>query len=113
MSDEIKQPLAAALNYAHLLRDLHALFLKGKEDGEEAESVRDQMDAPWYAMTTEERERMRGLSRDLYALAEGGPPRVAMNAPELEIWKKELDDRKVRYLQGDIDAWLILLRKPR
>ena len=62
-----------ALAYARLLIEMHRLIGEGKGDGEEAEALAERMDAPWYAMTTQEQTRMRGLSADLHALRGGGP----------------------------------------
>jgi hypothetical protein len=101
------------LESARLLRQLHALFVQGIVEGDDAESIRDCMDAPWYAMTPQEQERVGGLSEDLYALAEAGPPCVPMNNRELEAWKHELAEYKQRYLLGDFDGWLAFWRKPR
>lgn len=101
------------MEYARYLRALHALDIQGNHDSEEADAVRDQMDTPWYVMTAEEQERMGGLSEDLYALAEGGPLCIAMSEQQVQAWKKELEECKNRYLQGDIDAWLAFWRQPR
>jgi hypothetical protein len=103
----------AALEYARSLRRLHELDLQGKNDSKEADTIRDEMDAPWYAMTSQEQERMGGLSEDLYALAEGGPPQIAMDDSKIQAWKKVAEECKDRYLRGDIDAWLKFWRKPR
>ena len=92
---------------------LHALDVRGMHNSEEADAIREQMDAPWYAMTSHEQERMGGLSEDLYGIAEGGPPCVEMTDHELNNWKKELEECKARYLLGDIDLWLAFWRKPR
>ena len=54
---------AAALEYARLLLRLHELFCQGKEEGEEPDAIRDQMEAPWYRMTPSEQERMRACPR--------------------------------------------------
>ena len=54
--------------YERLLIELHRLIADGKGDDDEAEAVRDQMDAPWYRLSTEEDDRMSGLSADLYML---------------------------------------------
>lgn len=107
------QDLTPVLEYARHLVALHKLDMQGKNESAEADSVRDEMDAPWYAMTTQEQERMGGLSADLYALAEGGPPSVAMNEQQIKTWKTEAEDCKKQYLNGDIDAWLAFCRKPR
>ena len=113
MNNSAAKSTTAVLESAQLLRQLHALFVQGIDEGVDAESIRDRMEAPWYAMTSQEQERMGGLSEDLYALAEGGPPRVAMSEPQVETWKKELEECKNRYAQGDIDVWLAFWRKPR
>jgi hypothetical protein len=101
------------LKYARCLRELHALDQLGRHDSEEADAIRDEMDEPWYAMTAQERERMGGLSEDLYALNKGGPPQIAMNFSEIQAWKAEAESRKIQYFQGDIDGWLRFWRKPR
>ena len=101
------------LEYARHLRALHELDLQGKHNSDEADVIRDQMDAPWYAMTSQEHERMGGLSEDLYALAEGGPPCIAMSEQQIQAWKKDLEECKERYLKGEIDGWLAFLRKSR
>ena len=113
MNDLAPSKRSPVLEYARHLRALHALDLQGKHISEEADAIRDQMDAPWDAMTSEEQERMRWLSEDLYVLTEGGPPSVTMTDQEIHTWKKELDERKSRYQAGDIDGWLAFLRKPR
>jgi Spy/CpxP family protein refolding chaperone len=56
--------------FESLLRRLHALIAAGQGDSDEADALRDEMDAPWYAMTEEARERMGELSARLYR--EGG-----------------------------------------
>ncbi|MBI3821472.1 MAG: hypothetical protein HY289_02205 [Planctomycetes bacterium] len=113
MNVAAKPPNPAFMRSARLLLDLHRLFVQAMENSPEADSIRDQMDEPWYAMTTDEQERVGGFSEDLYAVAEGGPPCVTMSEPELYAWKKELDERRTRYQAGDVDGWLAFLRKPR
>src|ERR1017187_4762669 len=85
------------LESARLLRDLHALFAHSKEESEEADAIREQMEGPWYAMTPQERELMRGLSADLYSVVDGGPPRVAMSSPELQTWQIEARELKAQF----------------
>lgn len=58
---------AAYAEYERLLRELHALYLRGADDGSMADEIRERMDDPWYAMTDEERELTGRLSMDLYA----------------------------------------------
>lgn len=56
------------VTYERLLIELHDLIAEGKGNDDEAEVVRDQMDAPWYKLSPEEDDRMSGLSADLYML---------------------------------------------
>ena len=113
MSDKPNTPSQAVLESARLLRELHLLFLQGKDQSKEADAIRDDMESPWYGMTPDEQERIGGLSEDLYALADNGPRFVAMSEQQIQAWKKELEDWKNRYLQGDIDGWLAFWRRPR
>lgn len=62
---------AAREQFVLLLRQLHTLFVAGQNDGDEADAIREQMEAPWYAMTEAERDEIRTLSKQLYA--EAGP----------------------------------------
>ncbi|HKI35140.1 MAG TPA: hypothetical protein VKA46_25005 [Gemmataceae bacterium] len=55
------------VEYVRLLRQLHRLIAEGN-DGDEGDALRDDMDAPWYALSEEEIARIRGLSADLYTL---------------------------------------------
>jgi tetratricopeptide (TPR) repeat protein len=45
----------------------------GHGDSDEADAVREQMEAPWQAMTDDERTRLRGLSADLYSVGRERP----------------------------------------
>jgi tetratricopeptide (TPR) repeat protein len=100
------------LMYARLLRDVHALIAQEKGDTDEAEALADRMDAPWYAMSPKEQERMRGLSADLYALREGGTKRVVMSAEQLQEWQREAREAYARHDTGDVDGTLAFLRRP-
>lgn len=54
-----ERPSEAYLVYAALTAVLDELIYAGKGDGPEAERIRDNMDAPWFAMTAEEQELFR------------------------------------------------------
>ncbi len=56
--------------FVGLLRRLHFLMAGGKGNTDEADAVRDEMDDPWYDMSTVEQERSRRLSADLYTLGQ-------------------------------------------
>lgn len=65
------RPLTMSPNYLATvrgLRELHHLTAAGRLDSPEADAVRDATDAPWEALTDEEKERISGLSEDLYSI---------------------------------------------
>jgi hypothetical protein len=95
--------------YARLLLLVHDLIANGQGDGPEADAVRDQMDAPWYAMTEAEQERVGGLSEDLHALAEHNPRSLKMSPEERGNWGQEFG---AAWEAGDWDRALMLLRRP-
>jgi tetratricopeptide (TPR) repeat protein len=94
--------------YSHYLLRVHDLISQAKGDSEEAEAIADEMDAPWHALSQQEQERMRGLSVDLYSMAEGGPKTTDMSPEERanygSRWKKA-------YAERDWDTALALLRQ--
>jgi hypothetical protein len=98
--------------YARLLREMHRLVGEGKGDSDEAELVADAMEAPWYAMTSQEQTRMRGLATDLNALKEGCPKRVEMNPQELGHWQSLAKKIFIGGEVGDVDTALNFLRQP-
>jgi hypothetical protein len=61
--------------YVRLLKALHRRIAEDKDD-DEADALRDEMDAPWYSLSEEEIERVDGLAADLYTLEEApaAPP---------------------------------------
>src|SRR5262249_25251866 len=78
----------------------------------EADALRDEMDAPWYAMSEAERRRVGGLSEDLYSLAEGGAKQVAMTREERQRWAEEAKAALSALQRGDYDTPLSFLRRP-
>lgn len=67
---------------AQLLQELHHLIAAGQDDSNEAEALRAEMDALWYAMDEAERDRFGGLSEDLYIQA-------TRSAEELARWTEQ------------------------
>lgn len=55
-----------------LLRRLHALIAAGAGNSGEADALRDEMEAPWHALTDGGRARTRELSARLYREGAGG-----------------------------------------
>lgn len=89
-----------------LLHRLHALFLEGKQESEEADSIRDDADQPWYQMTGAERERLGALSADLYTISD--PLRVPSASPDLARWHQRYEDG---VLKEDWEGLLALIRE--
>ncbi len=52
------------------LRELHALTLAGFDESPEADAVRDSLEGPWYDLSEIERQRLKGLSADLYSISD-------------------------------------------
>src|SRR6266851_2263544 len=98
---------------AQLLQELHRLIAARQDDGDEAEAIRAKMDQLWHAMTEAERDRIGGLSEDLYILAEGGAKQVAMSAEEMAHWSEQATTGLAHMFAGrDVDAALKFLRRP-
>ena len=63
------------LAMVHGVRELHRLAVDGNDESPEADAIRDATDKPWVALSEAERNRVRGLSEDLYSLIEPTPER--------------------------------------
>ncbi|WP_425614604.1 tetratricopeptide repeat protein [Anatilimnocola sp. NA78] len=73
---------AAFQKSVELLLQLHRLTLAGQDETEAADALRDQMETPWYAMTTKDQIRVDALSADLYSIRkEETPLRSTSSAP--------------------------------
>jgi tetratricopeptide (TPR) repeat protein len=105
-------PLPPTIAYAKLLIDMHRLVCEAKGDSEEAEALAERMDAPWYAMSGPEQERMRGLAADLNALREDGPKRVDMSPEQVAQWQRAAKEAYLSGEGGDIGTLLAFLRQP-
>jgi tetratricopeptide (TPR) repeat protein len=55
---------------ARLMLRLHELMVAGKDESEDGQQVRDEMDYPWYQLSQEEQDVIGGLSADLYTIGE-------------------------------------------
>ncbi len=94
------------VQYERLLDDLSRLMAEGKGDTGEADAVRDEMDAPWYKLSQDETDRLRGVSADLYMLQNDEVYEPYEGTPE-EL-RSRLNDAWDR---GQYEAVLALLRK--
>lgn len=101
-----------ASEYARLLVKLHELDPNGKVESPEQDSVCAQMDRPWVQMSGPDRKRMKGLSSDLYALADGRRG-VEMSQSDRKQWGKEANDVLPSiFAGGNVDPVLHFLRQP-
>lgn len=64
---------AAFVESMRLLLELHRLFVEHRDESPEADALREAMDAPWYAMTEDEQQRIRQLSAELYDIGDRTP----------------------------------------
>jgi tetratricopeptide (TPR) repeat protein len=89
------------------VRELHQLSVAGKEDSSDADAIRDVTDHPWEALSEVERNRVRNLSEDLYALVEPPPAARPMN-PQAQAKLTEIVEARQR---GEWDRALDLVRR--
>ena len=77
-------------NSVALMMQLHLLMRDGKSETDEADAIRDQLDAPWKHLTEQEADRIRNLSADLASLESDSP----FHHPERGgITRTEIGDR--------------------
>jgi tetratricopeptide (TPR) repeat protein len=91
--------------YVRGLLRLHQLDVDERSESDEAEAVRDSLEAPWSLMSTSERERIKGLSADLYGISD---PATTV-APTNESQRAILEAMEARKL-GNWDESLGLIR---
>jgi tetratricopeptide (TPR) repeat protein len=99
---------AAVRLYEKLVVRLHRELRHGGVDSADADAVRDEMDAPWAQLSTEERSALDLLSEDLYEVA--GKRRVVPLADE-DTSGSVLHGAKMSLQRRDYRRTLELLRK--
>jgi hypothetical protein len=104
----VEQPKAAAQEYARLLVKMHELDPLGENESPELDALCEQLATYWSAMSGAEQNRVRELSKDLYALAEGRQG-VSMLPEQRRQWSLR---GQTALLSGDVDAHLEHLRQP-
>jgi hypothetical protein len=97
---------------ARLLLKLHRLIADRQGDSDQADLLRDEMDPLWDEMDERERDRIRGLSADLHALREGGPPQLRMDREAVRAWRAQALAGYQQAQSGNVDEWLVFLRRP-
>ena len=89
-----------------LLR-LHALSEAGEDESPAADAVRESLEYPWYALSEVEKERINGLSEDLYSISENSDQSLPMN-PQAQ---RNLLEAENACRAGEWDRALALLRR--
>ena len=105
-----RRPFPTTPAYLQSLRGLHrlhALTLAGQSQSPEADAVRDSLDGPWYALSEAERERIGGLSEDLYSLSDPLHEPSPADARATSQLMEAVEARQA----GDWDRALELLRR--
>ena len=106
------QPIAESRNYQMVLGGLlrmHQLTLDGQYESPEADALRDSMSEPWEGLSNAERERVTGLSQDLYEISDGDSSRVAEPMNVQAQWK--LNQAYEARERGEWDRALEVLRR--
>jgi tetratricopeptide (TPR) repeat protein len=93
--------------YVRLLKALHRRIAEGKDD-DEADALRDEMDAPWYSLSEEEIARVDGLAADLYTLDETPSTSAQHDEAAAKALSAEID---LSWKAGDWEDILDLLRR--
>ena len=78
------------------LRELHELTATGRLDSPEADAVRDATDAPWEALTEEEKRRISGLSEDLYSITDLAHTAVKELNPQAQPFQHAFSASSIR-----------------
>ncbi len=105
------QPLTMSASYLAIirgLRELHELTAAGRLDSPEADAVRDATDAPWEALTEEEKRRISGLSEDLYSITDLAHAAVKELNPQAQARLVDIYQARQR---GEWDRVFELLRR--
>ena len=105
------QPFPSSPSYQAVVRALlrmHGLTLEGKDESEEAESVRESMNESWEGLSEVERNRVTGLSKDLYEISDNPARAPEPMNPQAQGKLNEVYEARGR---GEWDRALELLRR--
>jgi hypothetical protein len=105
-----EQTLSRSPAYMESIRGvarLHELIENGEGDSPEADAVRDRMEQPWHGLTAVEKQRITGLSEDLYSVSDPVCDRLPITVEA----DRALSDAIAANDAGDADESLRLLRR--
>ncbi len=106
-----RQPLAMSPDYlavARGVRELHKLTVTDQDESPEADAIRDAADGPWEGLSETERNRVRGLSADLYSISDPPSSEPLPTNPQAQARLADAIEARAR---GEWDRALELLRR--
>lgn len=80
---------------------------EGRNDSAEADHLRDELEPLWYQLSQTEKDRLNGLSEDLYSLVEDSPPLKPMNPQAQRGLVRALESKQA----GQLEAAFVLFRR--
>jgi len=104
------QPFSTRPAYVQSIRGLlrlHLLTETSQDESPEAQDVRDSLERPWYDLSGIEKQRIAGLSEDLYSISEPSGQPLPTNPRAQRKLLEAIDARQ----SGDWDRALELLRR--
>ena len=105
------QPLPLSPAYREVVQGLlrmHRYTLDGQDESEDADVLRESMNEPWSRLTPAERDRVAGLSKDLYTITDSAPAAPEPMNPQAQTKLGEVYEARER---GEWDRALELLRR--
>ncbi|MCI0461322.1 MAG: hypothetical protein L0Z62_30610 [Gemmataceae bacterium] len=105
------QPFPKSPSYEAVIRGLlrmHQLTIAGQDESDEADALRESMNEPWEGLSAVERERVTGLSKDLYTISDQPAPAPEQMNPQAQGKLIEAFEARER---GEWDRALELLRR--
>src|SRR6185312_16924142 len=105
-----RHPFSTNPGYIQTIRGLHqihALTLAGQDDSPEADAIRDRLDRPWYDLSEIEKQRIKGLSEDLYSISDPSQELLPSNP---QVQRKLIEISEAKQI-GKWDQALELLRR--
>jgi len=106
------KPFSTNADYLAELRSLlalHRLWVVGRGESPEADAIRDASDRTWYALSENEKERLRGLSEDLNTICDYVAEQQTLDMnPQAQARLIEAEEAR---RNGEWDRSLELMRK--
>lgn len=90
------------------VRELHKMTVTDQDESLEADAIRDAADGPWEGLSETERNRVRGLSADLYSISDPPSTEPRPMNPQAQAKLTEAIEARAR---GEWDRALELLRR--